>query len=167
VVAVAAGRDAAHVDDGDARLGGLEADRRQLLGIFLEVRDVELVEPRVPIAWTLIGTFWRFSSRLVAVMMISVSSGTCRPAHLSARRRRGHVGRVGSGAGDWPVVCGAGLREGGSAKRGRSEKAERPAGARNVRSVIECPHSFNVTALRQSERAIVNGKSAKCVTIVS
>ena len=31
---------------------------------------------RVPIAWTLIGTFWRFSSRLVAVMMISVSSRT-------------------------------------------------------------------------------------------
>ena len=44
VVAVAAGRDPAHVDGGQAGLGGLEADRRQLLGIILEVGDVELVE---------------------------------------------------------------------------------------------------------------------------
>jgi len=44
VVAVAAGRDAAHVDNGKARRGGLITDRGQLLGVILEVRDVQLVE---------------------------------------------------------------------------------------------------------------------------
>ncbi len=44
VVAVAAGGDAAHIDHGRSRLRSLEADRRQLLGIILEIRDVELVE---------------------------------------------------------------------------------------------------------------------------
>ena len=45
MIAVAAGGNAAHVDDGDAGLQGLEADRGELLGILLEIRDVELVEP--------------------------------------------------------------------------------------------------------------------------
>ena len=44
VVAVAAGGDAAHVNRGEARLRRLEADRRELLGIFLEVRNIELIE---------------------------------------------------------------------------------------------------------------------------
>jgi hypothetical protein len=44
MVAVAARCDAAHIDGGDARLRGLERHRRQQLGIFVEVRDVELIE---------------------------------------------------------------------------------------------------------------------------
>src|SRR5262249_19173846 len=43
-IAVAAGRHAAHVNDGKARRDGLEANRRQLLRIFLEVRNVQLIE---------------------------------------------------------------------------------------------------------------------------
>ena len=62
---------------------------------------------RVPIAWTLIGTFWRFSSRLVAVMMISVSSGTCAVlGDLCRRRLRGDVGGVGAGRRRLPVGLG-------------------------------------------------------------
>src|SRR3990170_2254091 len=45
MVAVAARRDAAHIDRRRSRLESLEAPRWQLLGIILEVRDVQLVEP--------------------------------------------------------------------------------------------------------------------------
>src|SRR5262245_6257779 len=45
VIAVTAGCDAAHIDDGEARLRRLKADRRKLLGIFFEIRNVQLVEP--------------------------------------------------------------------------------------------------------------------------
>src|SRR5206468_7768822 len=48
VVAVTARRDSAHVNDCPARLSVIIADRRKLLGIFLEVRNIELVEPPGP-----------------------------------------------------------------------------------------------------------------------
>jgi hypothetical protein len=45
---------------------------RELLGIAVEVRDVELIELLRAGAWIEIGTFWRFSERFCAVTMITL-----------------------------------------------------------------------------------------------
>src|SRR3954451_15844233 len=98
---------------------------------------------RVPIAWTLIGTFCIFSSRLVAVMMISVSSGTPAAAWACLTGSGGDVTSVAfvPGAGDW-VVGVAGVASDGAgacAKAGEASAVEASspsASARNERSVI-------------------------------
>ena len=79
VVAVAARRDAAHVDRGEARRAVWKLTDGSCLVYSSKFEMFSWSSRRVPIAWTLIGTFCRFSSRLVAVMMISVWSGRRRP----------------------------------------------------------------------------------------
>src|SRR5689334_19977382 len=96
---------------------------------------------------TLIGTFWTFSSRLVAVMMISVWSGTW-PSCATCTCLGGDVTSVAlvPGAGDCPVVCGcASCAQAGETN---AVEARNPSvSARSVRSVIAnapirlCRHS--------------------------
>ena len=106
VVAVAAGGDAAHVDHRRSGLRRLVADRRQQLGVILEIRDVELVEP--PRSDRL------DADRHVLQILFALGRGddddiAVAVAHLLA----GRVGRIGG-------RCGGrrGLGEGGRCQRG-------------------------------------------------
>src|SRR3954447_20820063 len=106
-----------------------------------------------------------FSSRLVAVMMISVSSGTPAAACACFTGSGGEVTSVAlvAGAGDW-VVGVAGVASDGAgawAKAGeaRAVVASSPSvNARNERSVMESPYlDYDIAA---PERHVVNEKSA-------
>ena len=110
--------------------GGLEADRRQLLGVVLEVRDVQLVEPP--------GAERLDADRHVLEILLALGRGdddlglVGRPAR-PARCWTAGGGAVTSvalvpGAGDWPVVCGCAFcAKAGRRQRGRSEQAQASA----------------------------------------
>ena len=152
MVAVAAGRDAAHVDGGEAGLRGLEGYRRQLLGIFLEVRDVQLVE--------LLGPEHLHADRNVLHALFALGRGdddliligTCAATAgaVSSRVR----------AGGCPVVCGsrwfgpapglASAVEASSAIAGRAEGAIRSFGRPHSRCDEHCGR-----AARACQRQVV------------
>src|SRR6476469_4153388 len=96
------------------------------------------------------GTFWRFSSRLVAVMMISVWSGALASACACFTGSGGEVTSVAfvPGAGDWPVVCGCIFCA--SAGVASAVEASKPrVSARFIETPIR-----RVTALRQRLSAL-------------
>ena len=122
--------------------GGLEADRRQLLGIILEVRDVQLVEP--PRADRL------DADRHVLEILLALGRGdddlglvgdAARPAPAApaaaARSRRSRWCPARATGRSSAAACV--LRQCRRRKRGRSEKPKRQRAERA--SSFECPHS--------------------------
>ena len=165
VVAVAAGRNAAHVDGGEARRGGLEADRRKLLGIILEVRDVQLVEP--PRADRL------DADRHVLKVLLALLRGDDDLGVVGDLRRRLRSARWAfrrSHRSRWsraPATACSGFPV-----SHRPEASIVPEPATQVRlrpatpnvsptqrySGHECPPTLNMSALRQRRAALVNGE---------